>query len=565
MTREQYMQKKVPELREMAAALHIPASQMRKAELVDALVAHEIQRESAAPQLQEEQDVHAPKHVGEKSAQQAASKKGRPRRQTTEKNAQRRTQAVPAEAERTAWAADGQAEQEKAHNAASSKRPGTAARSRRSVSQMPRNQQVPSRVQRMHPAMERPAQARNNGTGGHGAQNANDTVEALLQSGECGVCEGVLEVLADGYGFLRGDKNPDKRDVYVSNAQIRKFGLRTGDYVNGRTRPVVEGDKRLALLYIDTINGIEPQRAAQRKAFEDLTPVYPNERLTLEYEGSPDLSLRMIDLIAPIGKGQRGLIVAPPRSGKTVLLQKIANAVSHNHPDVELIMLLIDERPEEVTDMQRTTKGEVVYSTFDELPEHHTRVAESVLERAQRMVEHGKDVVILLDSITRLARAYNLTITPTGRSLSGGLDPGALFRPKRFLGAARKLEEGGSLTVIATVLVETGSRMDDIIFEEFKGTGNMELHLDRKLSERRIFPAIDIYKSGTRREELLLTQEELKGIATMRRIMQNGTPAEVTEHFIDMMARTRDNAAFLRGVQEYVRIMEKDGYSLRRG
>ncbi len=561
MTREQYMQKKVPELREMAAALHIPASQMRKAELIDALMAHQADVASQE-EPREAATMHASESGEGKRTQRTQGAKGRPRKQPAQGGAGKRAGAVSAQTEPPTAAVEETA-QEKAHHAASSKKPGTAARNRRSTAQTPRKQQAPARVQRMHPAMERPTQARNNG--GHGAHGANDTVEALLQSGECGECEGVLEVLADGYGFLRGDKNPDKRDVYVSNAQIRKFGLRTGDYVKGRTRPVVEGDKRLALLYIDTINGIEPQRAAQRKAFEDLTPVYPDERLTLEYAGSPDLSLRMIDLVAPIGKGQRGLIVAPPRSGKTVLLQKISNAISHNHPDVELIMLLIDERPEEVTDMQRTTKGEVVYSTFDELPEHHTRVAEGVLERAQRMVEHGKDVVILLDSITRLARAYNLTIAPTGRSLSGGLDPGALFRPKRFLGAARKLEEGGSLTVIATVLVETGSRMDDIIFEEFKGTGNMELHLDRKLSERRIFPAIDIYKSGTRREELLLSPDELKGIATMRRIMQNGAPAEVTEHFIDLMARTRDNAAFLRSVQEYVRIMEKDGYSLRRG
>ena len=560
MTREQYMQKKVVELREMAAELQmVNTSQLRKAQLVDAIIARQAQQMPA----QVEQTVRAPQ--GDSQEQMAtpapaAPKRGRPRKNT---QGSTRTQQpdLPVSAQAQRNASPGSGPQVKAYNAASSKRPGTAVRGKRPVPQAQHGQQSPVRAQSTHPAMER-TQSRSSA---HSPQNANDTVEALLQSGECGVCEGVLEVLADGYGFLRGDKNPDKRDVYVSNAQIRKFGLRTGDYVKGRTRPVVEGDKRLALLYIDTINGIEPQRAAQRRAFEDLTPIYPNERLTLEYAGSPDLSLRMIDLIAPIGKGQRGLIVAPPRSGKTVLLQKIANAISHNHPDVELIMLLIDERPEEVTDMQRTTKGEVVYSTFDELPEHHTRVAESVLERAQRMVEHGKDVVIMLDSITRLARAYNLTITPTGRSLSGGLDPGALFRPKRFLGAARKLEEGGSLTVIATVLVETGSRMDDIIFEEFKGTGNMELHLDRKMSEKRIFPAIDIYKSGTRREELLLSPEELKGIATMRRVMQNGAPAEVTEHFIDMMARTRDNAAFLRSVQEYVRIMEKDGYSLRRG
>ena len=393
----------------------------------------------------------------------------------------------------------------------------------------------------------------------------NDAVAELLQSGKCEYCEGTLEVLSDGYGFMRSDKNPEGRDVYVSNAQIRKFGLRTGDYIHGRTRPKVEGDSRLALLFIDTINGIDPEKAAARIPFEELTPIHPNERLTLERDDQPkELSLRIIDLLAPIGKGQRGLIVAPPRSGKTVLLQKIANAISMNHPDVELIILLIDERPEEVTEMQRTTKAEVVYSTFDEQPEHHTKVAEAVLERAQRLVEHQKDVVILLDSITRMSRAYNLVITPTGRSLSGGLDPGALYKPKRFFGSARNIEEGGSLTVIATALVETGSRMDDIIFEEFKGTGNMELHLDRKMSERRIFPAIEMYKSGTRKEELLLSKAELEGARLVRRMMANGSPIEVTEQMLSMIARTRTNAEFLQSLREYLKIMEKDGYTIGR-
>ncbi len=393
----------------------------------------------------------------------------------------------------------------------------------------------------------------------------NDAVAELLQSGECGNCEGVLEVLNDGYGFMRSDKNPDGRDVYVSNAQIRKFGLRTGDYIRGRIRPKVEGDSRLALLYIDSINDMDPDTAATRIPFEDLTPIHPDVRLTLEREDHPkELSTRIIDLLAPIGKGQRGLIVAPPRSGKTMFLKEIANAISDNHPDVELIILLIDERPEEVTEMQRTTKAEVVYSTFDEQPEHHIKVTEAVLERAQRMVEHKKDVVILLDSITRMSRAYNLVITPTGRSLSGGLDPGALYKPKRFFGSARNIEEGGSLTVIATALVETGSRMDDIIFEEFKGTGNMEVHLDRRMSERRIFPAIDMYKSATRREELLLTKAELEGARLIRRVMANGSPIEVTETLLNMMGRTRSNAEFLRSLKDYLNIMEKDGYTVGR-
>ncbi len=426
------------------------------------------------------------------------------------------------------------------------------------ISRMPGEHIQPKPVR---PVRRRPNNEQRSGNDGE----LNEAVQELLQSGECGRCEGVLEVLNDGYGFLRSEKNPDGRDVYVSNAQIRKFGLRTGDYIHGRIRPKVEGDSRLALLYIDTINSMEPEKAAARIPFEDLTPIHPDVRLTLERDDRPkELSIRILDLMAPIGKGQRGLIVAPPRSGKTVFLKEIANAISTNHPDVELIILLIDERPEEVTDMQRTTKAEVVFSTFDEQPEHHIKVTEAVLERAQRLVEHKKDVVILLDSITRMSRAYNLVITPTGRSLSGGLDPGALYKPKRFFGSARNIEEGGSLTVIATALVETGSRMDDIIFEEFKGTGNMEVHLDRRMSERRIFPAIDMYKSGTRREELLLSKIELEGARLIRRMMANGSAMEVTETLLNMMARTRTNAEFLQSLKDYLRIMEKDGYTFGR-
>ena len=313
--------------------------------------------------------------------------------------------------------------------------------------------------------------------------------------------EGVLEVLPDGYGFLRSENYlSGPKDVYVSPSQIRRFGLKTGDKIKGKGRIPKEGEKFQALLYVQTVNSDTPDVASKRKPFEHLTPIYPDSKLTLE-TAPRELSTRLIDLIAPIGKGQRGMIVSPPKAGKTILLKKIANSISTNYPEVELIVLLIDERPEEVTDMQRSIKGEVIYSTFDELPEHHIKVAEMVLERAQRLVEQQKDVVILLDSITRLARAYNLTIPPTGRTLSGGLDPGALHKPKKFFGAARNIEFGGSLTIMATALIETGSRMDDVIFEEFKGTGNMELHLDRKLSEKRIFPAIDINKSGTRREE----------------------------------------------------------------
>jgi len=322
--------------------------------------------------------------------------------------------------------------------------------------------------------------------------------------------------------------------------------LRTGDLVKGKTRQAKEGEKFQALLYVTSINGEDPESALRRKPFDELTPIFPDERITLEDLDNPkELSTRLIDLIAPIGKGQRGLIVSPPKAGKTILLKKIANSITKNFPDIHVIVLLIDERPEEVTDMQRSIKGEVIYSTFDEMPEHHARVSEMVLERAKRLVEHKKDVVILLDSITRLSRAYNLTIAPTGRSLSGGLDPGALYKPKKFFGSARNIEEGGSLTIIATALVETGSRMDDVIFEEFKGTGNMEIYLDRRLSEKRIFPAIDINRSGTRREELLLSQREMECIWAIRKAMSSMGTAEVTEYLISRLIKTSSNEEFI--------------------
>lgn len=396
---------------------------------------------------------------------------------------------------------------------------------------------------------------------------SNPAVPGLLESGECGDCEGVLEVLPDGYGFLRSDNYlPGNKDIYVSIAQIRRFGLRTGDLVTGKTRPSKEGERFLALLYITAINGIDPEEAMKRKPFEELVPIYPNERLTLEYDdgtGAKDqnLAIRLVDLIAPIGKGQRGLIVSQPKSGKTTLLKNIANGITNNYPDVTLIVLLIDERPEEVTDMQRSIKGEVLYSTFDELPEHHTRVAEMAQERAMRLVEQGKDVVVLIDSITRLTRAYNITIPATGKTLSGGMDPGALHKPKRFFGAARNIENGGSLTIIATALIETGSRMDDIVYEEFKGTGNMEIHLDRKLSEKRIFPAIDIYKSGTRRDDLLLSPDEMDAVYIIRKMLGNGNPAEITEQLIAMLEKTENNKEFVAKIRAWNSAYEKDGFT----
>ena len=389
----------------------------------------------------------------------------------------------------------------------------------------------------------------------------NPLVPDILASGECGDGAGILEIHADGYGFLRAENYlPGNRDVYVSAAQIRRFNLRTGDYVVGKTRSQQANDRSVGLIYISEVNGQSPDAARNRVPFDALVPIYPNERLRMERDGQNDLSLRLIDLLAPIGKGQRGMIVSPPKAGKTTLLKKIANAITVNNPDVHLIVLLIDERPEEVTDMKRSIQGEVVYSTFDEAPENHTRVSEMVLERAQRLVETGKDVVVLLDSITRLARAYNLVIPPTGRSLSGGLDPGALYRPKRFFGAARNIENGGSLTIIATALVDTGSRMDDIIFEEFKGTGNMELHLDRSLSDRRIFPAIDMFKSGTRREELLLTPAELEGVYQVRRMLSRGNAQEASEQMISLIEKSSSNAEFLMRVKNWSLANKKDGF-----
>lgn len=364
--------------------------------------------------------------------------------------------------------------------------------------------------------------------------------------------EGILEIAEGGFGFLRFDNFlTSEKDIYVSPTQIRRFNLKTGDKIKGISRLPNEGEKFGALLYVLTVNGDEPGVAIKRPDFEDLTPIFPTERLTLE-DSPKDLSMRLIDLIAPIGKGQRGLIVAPPKAGKTVLLKKLANAIEKKHPEVEMIVLLIDERPEEVTDMKRslTNGGEVIYSTFDELPEHHVKVAEMVLARAQRLAEHGKDVVILLDSITRLARAYNLVIPSSGRTLSGGLDPGALHKPKKFFGAARNIEEGGSITILATALVDTGSRMDDVIYEEFKGTGNMELHLDRKLSEKRIFPAMDLNKSGTRKEDLLMSQDEMEAIWTMRRELGNRPTQEVAEIIIDNLAHTKNNDNFIQIIKK---------------
>lgn len=374
-------------------------------------------------------------------------------------------------------------------------------------------------------------------------QNKEEKNQRKNTDGVNQVC-GILEILTDGFGFLRTDNYlSGTGDIYVSPTQIRRFNLKTGDEVSGKAR-FQKDEKFPALIYVDTVNGDSLDVSIKRKPFSSLTPIYPDKRIPL-HTNQVDFAMRLIDLIAPIGYGQRGLIVAPPKAGKTTMLKSIAKSISGGDKNLKLIVLLIDERPEEVTDMQRSIDGEVIYSTFDEPPEHHAKVAEIVLERAQRLVEHGKDVVILLDSITRLARAYNLTIPPTGRTLSGGLDPGALHSPKRFFGAARNIENGGSLTILATALIETGSRMDDMIFEEFKGTGNMEIHLDRKLSEKRIFPAIDIYKSGTRKEELLLKPAELEAMWSIRKAFGSLPAAEVTESIINKLVMTKNNDDFV--------------------
>ena len=372
-----------------------------------------------------------------------------------------------------------------------------------------------------------------------------------LDSGE--TASGILEVMTEGFGFIRCENYlPGENDVYVSPSQIRRFNLKTGDILEGNTRIKTQQEKFSALLYLSKVNGIHPAIAAKRPNFEDLTPIFPNKRLSLE-TGKTSTAMRIMDLMSPIGKGQRGMIVSPPKAGKTTLLKQVALSVRKNNPEVHMLILLIDERPEEVTDIKEAIEGanvEVIYSTFDELPEHHKRVSEMVIERAKRLVEHGKDVMILLDSITRLARAYNLTVAPSGRTLSGGLDPAALHIPKRFFGAARNMREGGSLTILATALVDTGSRMDDVVYEEFKGTGNMELVLDRKLSEKRMFPAIDIPKSGTRREDLLLSPEELEAVDHMRKALNGMRSDEAVENILNMFSRTRSNKELIQMVKK---------------
>ena len=415
-----------------------------------------------------------------------------------------------------------------------------------------REQAQREQISQREQAQQRPAREPRETREGKGESTAADETISTLDSGI--MANGILEVMPDGYGFIRCENYlPGENDVYVSPSQIRKFNLKTGDIVAGNTRVKTQQEKFSALLYVSSVNGYHPSVAQKRKNFEDLTPIFPNRRIRLERPGC-SVAMRIVDLVSPIGKGQRGMIVSQPKAGKTTLLKEIAKSVTKGNPDMHLIILLIDERPEEVTDIKEAIVGEnveVIYSTFDELPEHHKRVSEMVIERAKRLVEHGKDVMILLDSITRLARAYNLTVPPSGRTLSGGLDPAALHMPKRFFGAARNMREGGSLTILATALVDTGSKMDDVVFEEFKGTGNMELVLDRKLSEKRVFPAIDIVKSGTRRDDLLLEPEEQEAVEIMRKAINGMRTDEAVENILNMFARTRNN-------QEYIHMVKKN-------
>ena len=548
MTREMLLEKSLDDLRQIARAMNIKAvTKYRKGELADLIIRTGSQPSAPekAPEKPVEKPAEAPAEAPAKQPEKPAKKppevdytprkRGRPRKALNDPTP------IPKEAA-------------EANAGASASEPaGTPAPERAPERETPRRQ---------YERGERRQQGYYNAEYG----TSNPAVPEMLEAGECGDAEGILEIANEGFGFLRCDNYlPGPRDVYISNAQIRRFRLKTGDKVAGKTRPSRENDKYPALFYINAVNGCPPEEAIGRRSFEELVPIFPNERFTLESrdaKAGERLAIRLIDLMCPIGRGQRGLIVSQPKAGKTTLLKNIANGISNNYPDVKLIVLLIDERPEEVTDMQRSIKGEVVASTFDEMPERHTRVAELVMEHSMRLVEQGKDVVVLMDSITRLARAYNLTITPTGRTLSGGMDPGALYKPKRFFGAARNIENGGSLTVIATALVETGSRMDDMVYEEFKGTGNMEIHLDRKLSERRIFPAIDIYKSGTRRDELLLSPEEAECAAMLRRMLSVGSVADVTEQVIEMLNKTESNEAFLGAVKKLATGYEaKGGYT----
>ena len=545
--REKYESLSVTVLREVAKARGLRhLSGLKKKELVELMLRED---EKAASENQEndteEKQIQATEDGKEKQTQTAEG--GREKQtQTAEDGKEKQTQTAEDGREKQIQATeDGREKQAKASGDRKEKRKEDkkVQPSEERRMQVPEERRQPSEERRMQPPERRPSRI----ITVYGIEIDNPELDSGVSA------HGILEVMPDGYGFIRCENYlPGDHDVYVSPSQIRKFGLKTGDIIHGNTRVKTQQEKFSALLYIKSINGNHPSEILKRPNFEDLTPIFPNERIRLETDRSA-VAMRIMDVVSPIGKGQRGMIVSPPKAGKTTLLKQVAKAVTRNNPNMHLIILLIDERPEEVTDIKEAIEGknvEVIYSTFDELPEHHKRVSEMVIERARRLVEHKKDVMILLDSITRLARAYNLIVPPSGRTLSGGIDPAALHMPKRFFGAARNMREGGSITILATALVDTGSRMDDVIYEEFKGTGNMELILDRKLSERRIFPAVDITKSGTRREDLLLNREEQEAVEIMRRAINGMKADEAVESILNLFVRTSNNREFCQMIKK---------------
>lgn len=539
--------KKVLELREIAKAMEIPGcGNLKKAELIEKILDFVKEPDTASKDLQEaskEDDIPAKESKATKDKIQKTSSPKLKKAQAEEDNAKSQKQQVEEEISRQ------QSEKENPKSKKQSEDYGSRIEKAKKIEKIEKKKKNASAsgkdIKRSGEDEKKISQERQEDV------EIAGTVEAKPDGDGKYECDGILELVDGGFGFLRFDNFlTGDDDVYVSPTQIKRFNLKTGDRIRGIARKPRQSEKFGALIFVGDVNGDEPGVAKNRPDFENLTPIFPNERLSLE-DSSTDLSTRLIDLVAPIGKGQRGLIVAAPKAGKTVLLKKVARSIEKKYSDVELFILLVDERPEEVTDMKRSLrKGQVLYSTFDKRPENHVKVAEMMLARAQRLVEHGKDVVILLDSITRLARAYNLVVPASGRTLSGGIDPSALYKPKKFFGAARNMEEGGSITILATALVETGSRMDDVIFEEFKGTGNMELHLDRKLSEKRIFPALDLNSSGTRREDLLMDQDEMEAIWYMRRALSGGDNQEVTELIIDHLASTRNNREFVNVIKK---------------
>lgn len=539
--------KKVLELREIAKAMEIPGcGNLKKAELIEKILDFVKEPDTASKDLQEaskEDDIPAKESKATKDKIQKTSSPKLKKAQAEEDNAKSQKQQVEEEISRQ------QSEKENPKSKKQSEDHGSRIEKAKKIEKIEKKKKIASAsgkdIKRSGEDEKKISQERQEDV------EIAGTVEAKPDGDGKYECDGILELADGGFGFLRFDNFlTGDDDVYVSPTQIKRFNLKTGDRIRGIARKPGQSEKFGALIFVGDVNGDEPGVAKNRPDFENLTPIFPNERLSLE-DSSTDLSTRLIDLVAPIGKGQRGLIVAAPKAGKTVLLKKVARSIEKKYSDVELFILLVDERPEEVTDMKRSLrKGQVLYSTFDKRPENHVKVAEMMLARAQRLVEHGKDVVILLDSITRLARAYNLVVPASGRTLSGGIDPSALYKPKKFFGAARNMEEGGSITILATALVETGSRMDDVIFEEFKGTGNMELHLDRKLSEKRIFPALDLNSSGTRREDLLMDQDEMEAIWYMRRALSGGDNQEVTELIIDHLASTRNNREFVNVIKK---------------